>query len=409
MRHVLEFRLKPPSVVRWVAAAGAVLLAATVASADSIWVRTGEATTAQERKNIKIDRIENGVLHFRAGTAERADERKLDEVVRIAADGEPAFTQAEEAFAAGRWDQAAAAYQKAAGSTKQWVRDRSGVRLVAAAEKSGKFATAVTAWVTLMTRDAGLAARSKPQIPAGAKPGSLDSAVNDIDRALNDSKLTDDQRQTLLAFQMELARANGDAKKAQAIGTRLSRGGGGATSGSGGATGGAPVGGATTGVPTQRAGEPPAGPNPALALQLAFLALDQKQYQQAAKEINGAAVAITDPAQQVDALFVLAEASAGIARDDPAALKDAALAYMRVVARAKSAGVTGPRLSEALLKTAMLQERLKSTQEALLLYEQVAEEFKGTEAATRATQAADRLRKADKPADGGSDPAVRGS
>ena len=44
-----------------------------------------------------------------------------------------------------------------------------------------------------------------------------------------------------------------------------------------------------------------------------------------------------------------------------------------------------------------IQERLNAPQEALLLYQQVAEEFKGTDAATRAAQAADRLSKGSKP------------
>jgi TolA-binding protein len=247
-----------------------------------------------------------------------------------------------------------------------------------------------------MGRDPGLASKYKPQVPAGAKPGSLDGAVAEVERALADAKLKDEPRQTLMAFQIELARANGDVKRAQSIGTKMSRDAnasparGPSEPGEGG--GGRAAGGATGGA-AQAAS---AGANPALALQMAFLALDQKQYEQALKEIDGAAVAITDPEQQVDALYAIAEARAGLAKDDPPALKDAALAYMRVVARAKSTRVTSARVADALLKTAALQERLNAPQEALLLYQQVAEEYKGTDAAARATQAADRLGKAGK-------------
>jgi TolA-binding protein len=369
-------------------------------SADTVWLRSGQATNALERPNVKVEKLENGVLHFRSSQSDRVTERPVEEVVRIAADGEPVLTQAEEAFAAGRWDQAATAYQKAAGtSSKQWVKDRAGLRLVAAAEKSGKFPTAVAGWLTLMARDPALASRYKPQVPAGAKAGSLDPAVAEIDRALNDARLNDEQRQALLAFQLEVARANGDVKKAQAIGNRLS----GAAAA---APANAPAGGAGGAAPVA-AGAAPAGPNPALALQLAFLALDQKQYQQAEKEINAAAAAIVDPEQQVEALYALAECRAGSAKDDPAALGDAALAYMRVVARGKSARVASPRVPEALLKTAALQERLNAPQEALLLYNQVAEEFKGTDAAARAAEAAARLGKPEKAAPTGDYQAIR--
>src|SRR5258705_3813008 len=128
------------------------------------------------------------------------------------------------------------------------------------------FPTAVPGWRTLMARAPALASRYKPQIPAGAKAGSLDPAVAEVDRALNDARLNEEQRQTLLAFQLELARANGDVKKAQAIGNRLS-GAGAPAGGSGGGAGGD--------VP-KTTGAAPAGPNPALALPLALLALDQK-------------------------------------------------------------------------------------------------------------------------------------
>lgn len=369
------------------AAAVVALFAALPAAADTVWIRSGQATNALERPNVKVEKIESGVLYFRSGTSDRVTERPLDEVVRIAADGETLFTQAEEAFAAGKWDQAAAAYQRAATSSgKQWVKDRAGLRLVAAAEKSGKFPAAVAGWVTLMARDPGLASKYKPQVPAGAIPGSLDAAVAEVDRALNGARLGEAQRQTLLAFQMELARANGDLKKAQSIGTRLSR------------EANPPVGpGAGSGPSAPGAAASPAGPNPALALQLAYLALDQKQYEQAKREIDKAAAAFIDPEQQVEALYALAEARAGVSKDDPASLKDTALAYMRVVARARASRVASPRVPEAMLKTAAVQEKLKATQEALLLYQQVAEEFKGTDAAARAAKAVERLGKSGRP------------
>ena len=347
--------------------AGLALAFATTqaARADTVWLRSGTAANALERPNVKVEKIEDGLLFFRSSQSDRVTERPLEEVIRIQADGEALFNTAEEAFAAGEWDKAASSYQRAsASSTKQWVKDRAALRMVSAAEKSGKFSTAVAGWLALLSRDPALAAKYKPQIPAGAKPGSLDAAVTEVERALADTRLPAEPRQTLMAYQMELARANGDVKKAQSIGTKMTN---------------APGGGA----------------NPQLSLQLAFLALDQRQYEQALKEIDNAAGALTDPEQQTEALYCIAEARAALAKDD-AALKDAALAYMRVVARAKSARVNSPRVAPSLLKTAALQEKLGAAKEALLLYQQVAEEFKGSDAGTRAAEAAERLSKSAK-------------
>jgi tetratricopeptide (TPR) repeat protein len=344
------------------------LVAALPARADTVWLRSGTAANALERPNVKVEKIEDNLLFFRSSQSDRVTERPLEEVLKIMADGEPVFNAAEEAFAAGEWDKAAVNYQKAVvASPRQWVKDRSSLRLVASAEKSGKFSTAVAGWVALLTRDPGLAAKHKPQIPASAKPGSLDPAVAEVERALGDARLPAQPRQTLLAYQMELARANGDLKRAQSIGTKLT--------GAGGAA---------------------AAATPELSLQLAFLALDQKQYEQALKEIDGAAASFTDPQQQTEALYCVAEARAALAKDDPAALKDAALAYMRVVARARSARVNSPRVGESLLKTAAIQEKVGAAKEALLLYQQAAEEFKGSDTGARAAEAVDRLGKSAK-------------
>lgn len=343
------------------------LLLPSVARADTVWLRSGTAATALERANVKVERIENNLLFFRSSQSDRVTERPLDDVLKIAADGEVALNAGEEAFAAGEWDKAAAHYQRAATTSgKQWVKDRAGLRLIASAEKSGKFSTAVAGWIALLGRDPALAAKYKPQIPAGAKAGSLNPAVAEVEKALNDTRLPAEPRQTLTAYQMELARANGDVKRAQAIGTKIT-----AAGGAGGAT-------------------------PELSLQLAFLALEQKQYAQALQEIAGAAAVFNDPEQQTEALYCIAEARAALAKQDAAALKDAALAYMRVVARAKTARLNSPRVADSLLKTAAIQEKLGAAKEALLLYQQVADEYKGADAATRAAEAAARLTKSAK-------------
>ena len=352
----------PRRLLSFGAAALMAALAVPVARGDTVWLRSGTAAAALERPNVKVEKIEDNLLFFRSSQSDRVTERPLEEVVRIMADGEVPFNAAEEAFAAGEWDKAAANYQRAATmSNRQWVKDRSALRLVASAEKSGKFSTAVAGWVALLGRDSKLASKYKPQVPAAAKQGSLDPAIAEIEKAVNDTRLAAEPRTQLLAYQMELARANGDIKRAQAIGAKLAGAGG-------------------------------AAANPELSLQLAFLALDQKQYDQALKQIDAAAATLNDPEHQAEALYCIAEARAALAKD-PTALKDAALAYMRVVARAKSAQLSSPRVPDSLLKTAAIQEKLGAAKEALLLYRQVADEFKGSDAGARAADAAARLSK----------------
>jgi TolA-binding protein len=184
------------------------------------------------------------------------------------------------------------------------------------------------------------------------------AAMAEVERGLNDAKLAEGPRQSLLAYQLELARASGDAARARQIADRL---------GNTPATPNAPGNAAATAAPAV---------NPALKLQLAFLALDKKDYDAAAKEIQSSAALFVEPEQQVEALYCLAEARAGLAKDDAGSQKDVALAYMRVVARAKSGRVQSPRVAESLLKTAAVHEKLKANPEALMLYQQVAEEFK---------------------------------
>src|SRR5688572_2180576 len=170
-----------------VAALAAILLGAPVTSADTVWLRSGQATNALERPNVKVEKVENGVLTFRSISSDRLTERPLEEVARISVDGENVFNQAEEAFYAAKWDAAATAYQRAIGTTnKQWIKDRASLRLVAAAEKSGKFSAAVAGWAALMARDPATAAKHRPQVPASAPPGSLGPAVAELDRVLND-------------------------------------------------------------------------------------------------------------------------------------------------------------------------------------------------------------------------------
>src|SRR5439155_5819336 len=85
-------------------------------------------------------------------------------------------------------------------------------------------------------------------------------------------------------------------------------------------------------------------------LDAAAAALAARDYSKTIAQITAAKVALIDPKDQADALYYLAEAQAGLAeqKNDRAALQDAGLAYMRVVAHFKDATPLSPRVPLAL-------------------------------------------------------------
>src|SRR3990170_1184866 len=91
----------PSRVTMAVLVAALLALLPALARADTVWLRSGTAANALERPNVKVEKIEDGLLFFRSAQSDRVTERPLEEVLRILTDGEPVFNAAEEAFAAG--------------------------------------------------------------------------------------------------------------------------------------------------------------------------------------------------------------------------------------------------------------------------------------------------------------------
>lgn len=121
--------------------------------------------------------------------------------------------------------------------------------------------------------------------------------------------------------------------------------------------------------------------------------LEAKDYQKAIDEITPAKSQITDPSQQADALFDLAEAQFGLASasKNTDALKDAGIAYMRVVAHFKDQPGK-PHVAESLVKTGEVYEALGDTKTAQQVYEQVASQYKDDPAAKVAQENLQRLK-----------------
>lgn len=347
-------------------AGGLGLLPAPPARADTIWLQSGTGKPIA-LQNVKVQGAQDENLTF-ITAAGVSNTKPLEHIPLIKMDDEPAFSAAEEAFSKGDWANAADNYRKALGSTsKDWVKDRSATRLVEAADKSGNFNDAVAGFIELMKTKPAQATQHKPAIPKG-QPAQLDPAIALVKQELQDPKLNGDQKTVLLNYLLELYGAKGDTASAQAIIQQLGKS-----------------------MPAD-ANSPEARRIQADSkLAEAKQEVSQKRYSQAIRVLDSNGPLFTDPTQQAEALYVIAQAKAGAARpDDPDQLKDAALAFMRVVAVCKDMDGK-PHVADALLQTATIEEKLKNTKEALALYTQVAAEFRGSPVAGTAQQNAARL------------------
>jgi hypothetical protein len=367
------------------------------ALADSVWVGSDPAK-ALERKNMKIEGLTPEGLVFRSAAVDRvAEPRPLKDIARIAVDDEPALNAAETAFVGDKWDDAVAGYQKTVNTTrKDWVGQYATIRLVAAAAKSGKFTAAASAYAAAVQRDLQTAEDARPDVLKAPK-ADLPAAISAVRASLGTQGLKVAQKQALQTFLGQLYVANGQLKEAEAISGRP------AAAPAPAATGTIPGNAARTESTASNpaaAAAPPAPAAPAankaqvdLKLQLAQAAVQQKKYQEAIDAIDSVSSSIIEPADQAAALFALADAKAGLAGNDAAKLKDAALAYMRVVAHFKGKA-DAPHVADSLLRAGTVLERANVLPDALAAYEAVQADFKDGPQAKEAATAAARVRKA---------------
>ncbi|MCS7034755.1 MAG: tetratricopeptide repeat protein [Phycisphaerae bacterium] len=357
-----------PRCCRWLAVAVIVLCCAPVSvRADAIWLE--RPTGAPIFNNVRITRVEAGALFFLVAGNETS--RELSRVARISVDDEPVLNQAEEAFAAGNFDAAVDAYERVSrSSARAWVREWSTNRLVEASNRSGRFDAASAAYVALVLKDPSAAANARPKLPPSGST-YLDTAVSQVNAALSGARLTDAQRAALLTYLIELHAARKDEPAASRASQMLEE------------------------VLARDPNNPAAGR--ALArrkLQAASSLLAQKQFDRAIVEIESDRSVFTDPKEQVEALYLLAEARAGQALKsrDRTQLQDAALAYLRVVAHFKD-GEPPPQVPLALLGAAALCQELGDSRGAARLYQQVIDGYPNqADAVSAAREALARLR-----------------
>jgi TolA-binding protein len=357
-------------------ALGAAAIPAAAVSADTIWYKSAGAKTALKYDNIKIEKVDGDNLLFLSASGNET-KKPLAEVSQIAMDDEPNLTAAELAYDGGNFAGSIEGFRKAAASSgRDWVRQRAALRLIDAGTRVSDFQASVAGFATLTTFDAAAAQKSKPAIPANASVADLKAAATTVHNAQAAAKLSVDQQRVLLNFQVELLTAAHDTNGASAALNSLSRMGGGAPS-----------------VNTGGTGAPDATADLARAdekLNAARFALDQKEYQKASGILLAAGDGLTAPEQQNDALFMLAQCKEQLAGEDPKALTDAAIAYMRVVANFKKVKGSA-HIPDALMKTAAIEEKLSKPEEALKLYNEVSADFQGTSFAQAASDNAVRI------------------
>jgi TolA-binding protein len=357
-------------VPRLLAVLTAMSVFAGAARADSLWVSSARgdaaaATNAMELAKVKIVRVEDGEMVF-ANASGRESKRTLDQVERIAIDDEPALNPADEAFAQGKFEGAIDGYLKTIQSTRRdWLKEYVARRLLTAAEKVNRFDAAATAYIAAVLGKGKPPA--KPAMP-DAKSTYLASAAKEVDVALQNAKLSAGQRQALLSFLLDLHRARNDQKAMAEVMEQMVKAG------------------------AVAANDPAAaGALARMKLDVAAVAIDGKQYKKALDEINGSRNVFTEPGDQAQALFLLAQAQEGLAGEDATALADAALAYMRVVAHCKDVNGAKPQVVESLMRTASILERTKNSKAALELYQQVATQYADDPAAAKAQESVQRL------------------
>ncbi len=339
------------------------------ASADTVWVRSGTSGKGLPFPDVKVEKVQGTDIIFASEGSGRETRRSLDQISRIQLDDEPPFSAAEEAYEGGNLAGSIDGYRKAiAASNRDWVKTRSALRLVEAGNKTSNLSASIAGFAVLAGVDATAAEGHTPTIPPDAKKADLDAAIAQVKEASSSGNLTPAQQKPLLTLLNQLYTANKDTVSAGKVLQKLA------------------------GVDEAAGGGDAADANKVKAqvkLNDARASMAAKDYHSVINTIQDNAALFTDPAAQNEALFMLAEAKSATAGNDKAALMDAAITYMRLVANFGHQP-NGTHVVESLLKTAAIEEKLKP-EEALSLYKQVAAQYKDTPEGKSASENADRL------------------
>lgn len=352
----------------WVAIAGDALfiavLAAAPARADSI--NAGGLTT----NNITIDRIDGNTIYYKTQSG-TSNSKTISDKLKISITDEPSLSMAEDAYGAGQWPEATDGYLKTLQSTnKPWLKDFAALRLMASADKANRFDAGVTAWLAMLARNPAQAAAHKPKFPADPASTYWKTGMAQLETAATSER--DAGRLTSIrALELEVARGMKDDAKVAEIAAMLTKSGNDGTAGAG------------TAANVQAVVEAQLG--------LARVAIDKRDFAGADQRLEQIKPSVTDPGQKADWLWLRAEVQAGqlpATGGGLAAVQDAALSYMRLVANCPNS----PKVPQALLKTAALLERTDDKPTALSVYQEVARDYANQPAGKEAQGNVDRLK-----------------
>lgn len=288
---------------------------------------------------------------------------------RMVVPDEPDWNAAEDLNVAGKFDQATDGYLRVLRvSTKGWLKARAAGRLLEVAPKASRWEAAVAGYLAMVKLDPGKALAVRPALPE-TDSTYVDTALAETRKALAEPNLTGEQRQALLGLQLDLYRVRKDDAKADATLAQLN------------------------GTLSADAAGPTAVRRFAdLKLSTARLAVERGEFDKAIEELRAARTAFTEAGQQEEALFMLGQAAEGRATKagDDGGLKDAALAYMRVVTHFQDVP-DNRRVAAALVRTGAILEKLGATKQAADLYRQVAIQYTTRPEAKAAAEQVKRL------------------
>lgn len=337
-----------------------------VALADSVTVG------ALQYNGVRIVGVKNGEIQFE--TATNLVSKPLSVVSRISLSDEPALTAAEDAFAKGDWDKANENYEKVLRSVsapnKAWLKDWCSMRLQVSATKSGRFDVVMRGFVEL-TRKSPDEARKLFASLKMPKAGSdyLKQAATMLETEIAQSK-NGAATEVMLGALKDIYSANNEQAKATATAQKLVE------------------------LAAKRDPNSPEAQRAMMEIQLQNMrkALGAKNYAAVIEFVEKNAAKIIDPNDQIDALFLYAEAKAGkAAGSSNADWNDVAVTYMRVVANAPAGD---PRTPLALLRTAEIHAaHLNDKPAAMRMYREIIKQYKDTDAAKQAQMELGKLEK----------------
>lgn len=344
-----------------------------VASAPAIALADSAVINGLPYHGIRITGVKDGELQFETPNGNLTS-KPIKFVTRINVTDEPALNAAEDAYARSDWNQAADNYEKAIRSAnspaKAWLRDWCSLRLADAAGKGGRFDVSIRTFIDLAKKSPEQAATMFAGLKM-PKAGSdyLKQAAASLETEVSQSR-NDAATEVLLSALKDIYTVNNDSAHAGATAAKLAE------------------------VAARRNPNSPEALRALMDIKLQNLhkTLAAKQFATVIQTIEQDAPAIVDPFQQIDALFLLAEAKAGKAAASPDAdWKDIAISYMRVVANAKS---DDPHVPVALLRVAAIHAgHLNEKATALKLYKDIIKQYKDTDAAKEAQKAVAQLEK----------------